>query len=104
MGRLGFHGKYTWAVFAIEQLNSTVASPIRDGLYWRIPGTHLKSLIILFSPPAIFQKYVLRRWPGHGAPRVVDDCVGPDNPVRFIDAFVDGLDLVAASFSRVEPK
>jgi hypothetical protein len=27
-----------------------------------------------------------------------------DNPVRFIDAFVDGLDLVAASFSRVEPK
>jgi hypothetical protein len=104
MGRLGFHGKYTWAVFAIEQLNSTVASPIRDGLYWRIPGTHLKSLIILFSPPAIFQKYVLRRSPGHGAPRVVDDCVGPDNPVRFIDAFVDGLDLVAASFSRVEPK
>ena len=30
--------------------------------------------------------------------------VGPDNPVRFIDAFVDGLDLAAASFSRVEPK
>jgi transposase len=30
--------------------------------------------------------------------------VGADNPVRFIDAFVDGLDLAAAGFSRVEPK
>jgi transposase len=37
-------------------------------------------------------------------PEAVDDYVGPDNPVRFIDAFVDGLDLAAASFSRVEPK
>src|SRR2546430_15218298 len=37
-------------------------------------------------------------------PEVVDDYVGPENPVRFIDAFVDGLDLAAASFSRVEPK
>jgi len=26
-------------------------------------------------------------------PEAVDDYVGPDNPVRFIDAFVDGLDL-----------
>jgi hypothetical protein len=34
----------------------------------------------------------------------VDDYVGPDNPVRFIDAFVDGLDLAAASFIHVEPK
>src|SRR5205085_6267151 len=37
-------------------------------------------------------------------PEAVDDYVGSDNPVRFIDAFVDGLDLAAASFSRVEPK
>src|SRR3974390_3263250 len=37
-------------------------------------------------------------------PEAVDDYVGPDNPVCFIDAFVDGLDLAAASFSRVEPK
>jgi transposase len=37
-------------------------------------------------------------------PQVVDDYVGPDNPVRFIDAFVGRLDLAAASFSRVEPK
>src|SRR5271169_2055028 len=37
-------------------------------------------------------------------PEVVDDYVGADNPVRFIDAFVDGLDLAAASFGRVEPK
>ena len=37
-------------------------------------------------------------------PEAVDDYVGSNNPVRFIDAFVDGLDLAAASFSRVEPK
>src|SRR5712672_1520886 len=37
-------------------------------------------------------------------PEAIDDYVGPDNPVRFIDAFVDGLDLAAASFVHVEPK
>ena len=36
-------------------------------------------------------------------PDAVDDYVGPDNPVRFIDAFVDGLDLETAGFHRVEP-
>lgn len=25
-------------------------------------------------------------------PEVVDDYVGPDNPVRFIEAFIEGLD------------
>ena len=29
-------------------------------------------------------------------PEAVDDYVGVDNPVRFIDQFVDGLDLAAA--------
>ncbi len=37
-------------------------------------------------------------------PEAVDDYVGADNPVRFIDAFVDGLDLVGAGFGRVQPK
>ena len=37
-------------------------------------------------------------------PEAVDDYVGADNPVRFIDAFVDGLDLEAAGFVRVTPK
>jgi transposase len=37
-------------------------------------------------------------------PESLDDYVGPDNPVRFIDAFVDGLDLSAAGFADVEPK
>ena len=32
-------------------------------------------------------------------PESLDDYVGPDNPVRFIDAFVDGLDLAAAGFA-----
>ena len=36
-------------------------------------------------------------------PDAVDDYVGPDNPVRFIDAFVDSLDLEAAGFQRVRP-
>jgi hypothetical protein len=34
----------------------------------------------------------------------VDDYVGADNPARFIDAFVDELDLSAAGFLRVAPK
>jgi len=33
-------------------------------------------------------------------PEAVDDYVGMDNPVRFIDAFVDGLDLQGAGFVR----
>src|SRR6202158_4888938 len=37
-------------------------------------------------------------------PEAVDDYVGAENPVRFIDAFVDGLDLVAAGFARVVPE
>jgi transposase/IS5 family transposase len=37
-------------------------------------------------------------------PEAVDDYVGADNPVRFIDAFVDGLDLVEAGFARVQPR
>lgn len=37
-------------------------------------------------------------------PEVVDDYVGPDNPVRFIEAFIEGLDLQASGFMRVEPK
>ena len=36
-------------------------------------------------------------------PEAVEDYVGSDNPVRFIDAFVDGLDLVASGFARVTP-
>lgn len=37
-------------------------------------------------------------------PESVDDYVGADNPVRFIEAFIDGLDLEAAGFVRVTPK
>jgi transposase len=37
-------------------------------------------------------------------PDAVDDYVGPDNPVRFIDAFVDGIDLGAAGFVRARAK
>ncbi len=37
-------------------------------------------------------------------PEAVDDYVAADNPVRFIEAFVDGLDLAAAGFARVQPQ
>src|SRR6202451_1562101 len=37
-------------------------------------------------------------------PEAVEDYVGIDNPVRFIDAFVDGLNLADAGFARVRPK
>jgi len=37
-------------------------------------------------------------------PEAIDDYVGCDNPVRFIDAFVDGLDLAAAGFGGIDAK
>lgn len=37
-------------------------------------------------------------------PEAVDDYVGPENPVRFIEAFVDELDLEAMGFTRVTAK
>jgi DNA invertase Pin-like site-specific DNA recombinase len=37
-------------------------------------------------------------------PEAVDDYVGVDNPVRFTEQFVDGLDLAATGFNRVTPK
>ena len=36
-------------------------------------------------------------------PNSVDEYMGPDNPVRFVDAFVEELDLQGAGFFRVEP-
>ena len=36
-------------------------------------------------------------------PNSVDDYIGADNPVRFIEAFVEQLDLQGAGFCRVEP-
>src|SRR3954449_9834179 len=37
-------------------------------------------------------------------PESLDDYVAAENPVRFIEAFVDNLDLAAADFARVQPK
>jgi len=37
-------------------------------------------------------------------PASVDDYVAADNPVRFLEAFVDGLDLASAGFVRVLPR
>src|SRR5882672_3290694 len=37
-------------------------------------------------------------------PEALDDYVDAENPVRFIDAFVDGLDLASAGFASVAPK
>jgi transposase len=48
--------------------------------------------------------------PGHDRsqllllPEAVDDYVAADNPVRFIEAFVDGLDLAALGFISTVPK
>jgi len=36
-------------------------------------------------------------------PEVIEDYVGQDNPVRFIDAFVDRLDMVACGFLHAQP-
>jgi transposase/IS5 family transposase len=37
-------------------------------------------------------------------PESLDDYVAAENPVRFIEAFVDSLDLAAAGFARVQSK
>src|ERR1700689_2261043 len=37
-------------------------------------------------------------------PESLDDYVGPENPVRFIEAFVEGLDLAATGVARVTSK
>lgn len=37
-------------------------------------------------------------------PEAVDDYVGPENPVRFVEAFVDELDLAAMGFTRTAAK
>jgi len=37
-------------------------------------------------------------------PEVIDDYITQDNPVRFIEAFVDGLDIAELGFGRAEPK
>jgi transposase len=48
--------------------------------------------------------------PGHDRsqllllPEAIDDYVAADNPVRFIEAFVDGLDLAALGFIGTVPK
>jgi transposase len=36
-------------------------------------------------------------------PEAIDDYVTSDNPVRFIEAFVDNLDLHELAFSRTQP-
>jgi transposase len=37
-------------------------------------------------------------------PESLDDYVSLENPVRFIEAFVEGLDLAASGFAQVDPK
>jgi len=37
-------------------------------------------------------------------PEVLDDYIGEDNGVRFIDAFVDGLEMEELGFDRSAPK
>jgi len=33
-------------------------------------------------------------------PKALDECISEDNPIRFIDAFVDSLDLTAFGFQH----
>ena len=37
-------------------------------------------------------------------PECLGDYIASDNPIRVIDAFVDGLDLRGLQFNRVDPK
>jgi len=64
--------------------DSRIASALLESGMAHIPGFKRSQLLLL--------------------PEAVDDYVGADNPVRFIDAFVDRLDLVEAGFARVNAK
>ncbi len=35
-------------------------------------------------------------------PEVMEDCISEDNPVRFIDAFVDEMDLMKSGFEGTQ--
>jgi transposase len=37
-------------------------------------------------------------------PESVDECLGENHPVRFIDAYVDRLDLATLGFTHAVPK
>ena len=37
-------------------------------------------------------------------PECLDDCVGEENPVRVVDAFIDELDLAILGFAGVIPE
>jgi transposase len=37
-------------------------------------------------------------------PEIVDDYIAENNPVRFIDAYVESLDLAALGFTHAVPK
>jgi transposase len=36
-------------------------------------------------------------------PEAIDDYVGPENPVRFLDVFVEKLDLAGIGFTHATP-
>lgn len=36
-------------------------------------------------------------------PEAIDDYIGPENPVRFLDVFVEKLDLAALGFTHATP-
>src|SRR6202166_4882449 len=79
-----------------------------------LPSFHLKQFIT-FTNPVLIHKFlqceILQRmlhrktaFSGLTLPNSVDDYIGPDNPVRVVDAFVEQLDLQEAGFCRVEPE
>ncbi|MDB5395996.1 MAG: hypothetical protein JWM91_3502 [Rhodospirillales bacterium] len=68
-------------VWKVEVTDSPVALGAIESVMTHIQGHDRSQLLLL--------------------PEAVDDYVGADNPVRFIEAFVDGLDLQAAGFARV---
>ena len=64
-----------------------------------------RDLGIPFSPVSLENRACLifseaRRSQRLLLPEAIDDCVGADNPVRFIDAFVDGSDLAEPGVGR----
>lgn len=61
----------------------SAATLVKEGLMPHVQGVSRDAVVLL--PPSL------------------DEYIGADNPVRFLDAFVDQLDLQALGFARVIP-
>ena len=96
-GGTGGTAKQTFMARTTKAAKSRIADLQRKSLYSEKGSVFTGKMLCLtmryMTGPARSQTLLL--------PPAIDDYVGPDNAVRFIDAFVDGLDLAAHGLGGV---